>query len=90
MELYKLTATIKNHTPATIFEFELLPENFEGVKISQSFSFVNPIGYTLLSKNLCRPTDRKSIEEDYTFIEESSLYEYLQIVNICSDTYSMN
>lgn len=53
-------------------------------------SLINPIGYTLLSKNLCRPTDRKSIEEDYTIIEESSLYEYLQIVNICSDTYSMN
>jgi hypothetical protein len=23
-----------------------LPENFEGVKIGQSFSFINPIGYT--------------------------------------------
>jgi len=29
-----------------IYEFEYLPENFEGLKIAQSFSFVNPIGYT--------------------------------------------
>jgi len=26
--------------------FDYIPENFEGVKIAQSFSFINPIGYT--------------------------------------------
>ena len=44
MELYKLIATI-NNIPSS-FTMAYLPENFEGVKISQKFSFVNPIGYT--------------------------------------------
>lgn len=44
MELYQLIATINN--TAESFTLAYLPENFEGVKISQSFSFVNPIGYT--------------------------------------------
>jgi hypothetical protein len=43
MEQYKIIATIKNSS--TIFELAFLPENFEGVKISQTFSFINPIGY---------------------------------------------
>ena len=44
MELYKLIATINN--TAETFTFDFLPENFEGVKINQKFSFVNPMGYT--------------------------------------------
>ena len=44
MELYKLIATINN--TSTPFTFEWLPENFDGVKIIQSFSFINPLGYT--------------------------------------------
>lgn len=44
MELYKIIATINNNSQS--FPFDYLPENFEGVKISQSFSFNNPIGYT--------------------------------------------
>jgi hypothetical protein len=44
MELYKLTAHLNN--TSTSFIFDYLPENFEGVNISQKFSFVNPMGYT--------------------------------------------
>jgi len=44
MELYKIIATCAN--TAEVMTFDYLPENFEGVKITQSFSFVNPIGYT--------------------------------------------
>ena len=44
MELYKLIATINNTSTTSTFDF--LPENFEGMKISQKFSFQNPIGYT--------------------------------------------
>jgi len=43
MELYQIIATVNN--TSTTFQLAYLPENFEGVKISQSFSFVNPIGY---------------------------------------------
>lgn len=43
MELYKLIATINN--TAESYTFDFLPENFEGVKINQSFSFANPIGF---------------------------------------------
>lgn len=53
-------------------------------------SFINPIGYTMVSKNLPRPSDRRSIDIDYTFVEENSLYDYLCIVNVISGTYSMN
>jgi len=45
MELYKIIATINNTDPATTFQLAWIPENFEGIKISQSFSFVPPIGY---------------------------------------------
>jgi hypothetical protein len=45
MELYKIIATIKNTAPDTVFELAWIPENFEGVKINQSFSFVAPIGF---------------------------------------------
>jgi hypothetical protein len=44
MEQYRLIATINN--TADTFTILHLPENFEGVKISQKFSFTNPIGYT--------------------------------------------
>ena len=44
MELYELRATINN--TAETFTFEHIPENFEGVQISQKFSFINPMGYT--------------------------------------------
>ena len=44
MEQYKIKATCNNDS--TEKEFSYLPENFEGVKIVQSFSFQNPIGYT--------------------------------------------
>ncbi len=44
MEIYELRATIKNTNTTFIFDF--VPENFEGEKITQQFSFVNPIGYT--------------------------------------------
>lgn len=53
-------------------------------------SMVNPIGYTMVSKNLPRPTDRQSIDVDYTLVEEDSFYDYLQIVNVLAGTYSMN
>ena len=43
MELYKIIATINN--TSTTFQLAWIPENFEGVKISQSFSFVPPIGF---------------------------------------------
>lgn len=43
MELYQIIATVNN--TSTTFQLAYLPENFEGVKISQAFSFVNPIGY---------------------------------------------
>ena len=43
MELYKIIATITN--TSTTFQLAYLPENFEGIKINQKFSFVNPIGY---------------------------------------------
>ena len=43
MELYQIIATVNN--TSTTFQLAYLPENFEGVKISHAFSFVNPIGY---------------------------------------------
>lgn len=43
MELYKIKAWLNNIDKTIIFDF--LPENFEGVKINQSFSFTNPIGF---------------------------------------------
>ena len=43
MELYQIIATVNN--TSTTFQLAYLPENFEGVKISQAFSFVNPMGY---------------------------------------------
>lgn len=43
MELYQIIATVNN--TSTSFQLAYLPENFEGVKISQAFSFVNPVGY---------------------------------------------
>lgn len=51
---------------------------------------VNPPGYTMVTKNHCRPQDRKSINEDFLLVEEHSLYEYLQVVKVISNTYSMN
>lgn len=53
-------------------------------------SLINPIGYTLVTKNLPRPADRQSIEIDYTLVEENSFYDYLQIVDVIAGTYSMN
>lgn len=53
-------------------------------------SLINPIGYTLVTKNLVRPSDRQSIEIDYTLVEENSLHDYLQIVEVIASTYSMN
>ena len=46
MELYQLIAQLNNSNPATSFTIRYLPENFQGVKISQKFNFTNPIGYT--------------------------------------------
>lgn len=43
MELYRIIATIAN--TSTTFQLAYLPENFEGIKINQNFSFVNPIGF---------------------------------------------
>jgi len=43
MELYKIIATINN--TSTTFQLAWIPENFDGIKISQSFSFVPPIGF---------------------------------------------
>lgn len=43
MELYKIIAYIGN--TSTTFQLAYLPENFEGIKINQNFSFVNPIGF---------------------------------------------
>lgn len=43
MELYQIIATVNN--TSTTFQLAYLPENFEGVKISHAFSFVNPMGY---------------------------------------------
>jgi hypothetical protein len=53
-------------------------------------SLVNPQGYTLVTKNLPRISDRQGIEIDFLFVEEASLYEYLQIVNVFSNTCSLN
>jgi len=53
-------------------------------------SLINPIGYTLITKNLPRPSDRQSVEIDYTLVEENSFYDYLQIINVLASTYSMN
>lgn len=53
-------------------------------------SLINPVGYTMVTKNHCRPMDRKTIEEDFLFVEEQSLYDYLQVVAVISNTYSMN
>lgn len=44
MEIYKITATCAND--ATIHEIVYLPENFEGIKITQKFNWINPVGYT--------------------------------------------
>ena len=47
MELYQIIATCNNYTgagnPRTLL---FIPENFKGVKITQKFSKVNPLGYT--------------------------------------------
>jgi len=47
MELYQIIATCDNYegegNPRT---FDRTPENFKGVKITQKFNWINPIGYT--------------------------------------------
>jgi hypothetical protein len=43
MELYRLIATINN--TSEVYPIAYLPENFEGVKISQRFSWINSLGY---------------------------------------------
>lgn len=53
-------------------------------------SLINPVGYTMVTKNHCRPSDRQGIQIDFLFIEEQSLYDYLQVVAVFSNTYSMN
>lgn len=44
MELYKITAICTNDSYAT-HTFDFVPENFEGVKILQSWKWENPMGY---------------------------------------------
>jgi hypothetical protein len=44
MEQYRIVANCINNSTFKVLGF--LPENFEGVKITQKFSFQNPIGYT--------------------------------------------
>lgn len=44
MELYRIVATCSNNSQSITLDW--LPENFEGVKITQKFNFSNPMGYT--------------------------------------------
>jgi len=43
LPLYKIIATCAN--TAEVMTFDYIPENFEGVKITQKFYFDNPMGY---------------------------------------------
>jgi hypothetical protein len=45
MELYKITALCTNDSYAT-HTFNFVPENFEGIKVLQKWSWENPMGYS--------------------------------------------
>ena len=66
MELYQIIATCNNYTgegnPRTLL---FIPENFNGVKITQKFNFVNPMGYT---PSFSVET-MKAIEEDKAWLD---------------------
>jgi hypothetical protein len=89
MELYKITATCSND--ATSKEFDYLPENFEGVKIVQSFSFQNPIGYTpkaSVSTFRVALSDKEYLDNIFnTFGLESSVILEIQELNSNGITY---
>ena len=75
MELYKIIATINGNDP---FEMAYLPENFEGVKLAQSFSFIYPMGYDVkASVETMRiiKSDKSAIDAEFftTGLETSSL-----------------
>lgn len=53
-------------------------------------SLVNPSGFTLVSKFLPKPLNRRPIEEDFLFVETESLYDYLQTVDSISATIALN
>lgn len=53
-------------------------------------SMVNPPGYNLVAKNLPDPRHRQAIEEDFFFIEEHTLHEYLKLINVISATFGLN
>lgn len=90
MELYKLTAHLNNGTPST-FVFSYLPENFEGVKISQKFSFVNPMGYTpKFSIDTMRVIAGDKVAIDAAFLQyglESDVTIDIQELNTNGTTY---
>lgn len=53
-------------------------------------SIVNPNGWNLITKNLPEPNKRKGLEEDFLMVEMETLYNYFQIVNVISNTISLN
>lgn len=69
MELYKIIATCTNYTgegnPRT---FDWIPENFEGVKVLQKFSWQNPMGYApKFSVETMKAIESDKIWLDYVF-----------------------
>lgn len=44
MEKYQIVASCTNNSTTRMLDW--IPENFQGVKITQKFSWINPIGYT--------------------------------------------
>lgn len=89
MELYRIIAYIGN--TSTTFQLAYLPENFEGIKINQNFSFVNPIGYTpKFSIETMRIIEADKTAIDAIFLQyglESSVEIEIQKLNICGTGY---
>lgn len=83
MELYKIIATCNNDSRDP-HEFSFVPENFEGVKISQKFSWQNPIGYT---PKFSLATMR-AIGEDREYIDDV-FNTYLMQSNITISVYKL-
>jgi len=83
MELYKIIARCTNNSTEITLDWE--PENFKGIKITQKFSWQNPVGYT--------PTfsleTMKIIGAESTFIENIfDIYGLQSIVYF--DIYKLN
>ena len=87
-----------NHNNHTFHRLQYHPALFKYVTQGKSsilykylfMSLVNPPGYNLIAKQLPRPFDRRSLQEDFMVIEESVLYDYIEAHNVISSTYSLN